>query len=426
MPRLRNALHFLPLLLLGACTSIGQDNMDRSVSLTPGPWRMELFLKDVRIPFQFDLKRTDDHQGWEMHVRNAEEVIVASDIVLSGDSIRIRMPLFDSEFIGLIQTADRMEGLWHNYLKGPEYTIPFVAVAGSEDRFVSARSASADISGRWATRFTPEKDEAYPGIGLFRQSPSGRVTGTFMTETGDYRYLEGTVSGDSLLLSCFDGSHAFLFAAHILQDGMEGRFWSGTHWETSWTAHKDAGSSLRHPDSLTHLREGYDMVDFRFPDLQGRMVSPKDDAFKNKVLLVQIMGSWCPNCVDETRLLNEMYSRYHQKGLEILSVAFEKHADTVRAVSGLRRFRDVLDVRYPILYAGLASKDKAAEKLPFLDHVMSYPTCIMVDRRGNVRRIRTGIYGPSTGAHYDAYREHLGVFLEQLLAESDGTEIAGR
>ena len=62
-------------------------------------------------------------------------------------------------------------------------------------------------------------------------TPDGRVTGTFLTETGDYRYLEGVVDGDSLKLSCFDGSHAFLFHAALDQDSFRGRFWSGTHWD---------------------------------------------------------------------------------------------------------------------------------------------------------------------------------------------------
>jgi hypothetical protein len=49
---------------------------------------------------------------------------------------------------------------------------------------------------------------------------------------------------------------------------------------------------------------------------------------------------------------------------------------------------------------------------------MSYPTCIIIDHEGKVRRIRTGIYGPSTGAHYEKYRRSLEAFLEGLLQEA--------
>jgi len=51
--------------------------------------------------------------------------------------------------------------------------------------------------------------------------------------------------------------------------------------------------------------------------------------------------------------------------------------------------------------------------------VMSYPTCIMIDRNGKVRRIRTGIYGPSTGEHYTKYKRSLEGFVEELLAEAN-------
>jgi thiol-disulfide isomerase/thioredoxin len=175
--------------------------------------------------------------------------------------------------------------------------------------------------------------------------------------------------------------------------------------------------TLRDPDSLTFLREGHDMMDLRFPDLHGTLVSPSDPRYKGKPLVIQIMGSWCPNCVDETLLLNELYAEHHSAGLEVMAVAFEKYDDAARAVAGLERFRDALNVPYPILYAGKASKEEAAAKLPFLSHVMSYPTCIIVDREGKVRRIRTGIYGPSTGSHYEQYKLSLSAFLVKLLNE---------
>jgi thiol-disulfide isomerase/thioredoxin len=159
------------------------------------------------------------------------------------------------------------------------------------------------------------------------------------------------------------------------------------------------------------------MVDFHLPDLDGATVSPNDARFKGKVLMVQIMGSWCPNCVDETKLLNEVHRTYSGRGLEVIAVAFEKYTDHEKATNGLRRFREALGVEYPIVYGGMASKENASEKLPFLDHIMSYPTCIFVDRNGMVRRIRTGFYGPGTGEHFDNYRRNLHAFVESLLAE---------
>ncbi|MCW5899753.1 MAG: TlpA family protein disulfide reductase [Flavobacteriales bacterium] len=405
---------FAILLLFSSACGGGGSQEDERVP-KQGPWRLELDLNGPRLPFLLDIRR--DEGTWSMHVLNGDESIPVDDVELDGDSITIRMPLFDSEFRGKMLSDDRMEGYWHNHLKGPDYRIPFTAVAGHRERFEGGGSSGPSVSGQWEVRFNPNAPEGYPAIGLFQDGPDGRITGTFLTETGDYRFLEGVVLGDSLMLSCFDGTHAFLFKAAILGDSLSGRFWSGTHWQEPWQARRNPDFRLRDPDSLTFLREGYDMVDFRFPDLEGRPVSPNDANYKGKVLLIQIMGSWCPNCVDETRLLNEFWERYHEKGLEVISVAFEKYEDTERALDGLRRFREVLDVRYPILYAGRSSKAMASEKLPFLNHVMSYPTCIMVDRQGKVRRIRTGYYGPGTGQHFVNYKRSLSVFVERLLEE---------
>ncbi len=382
-----------------------------------GNWRMDLDLKGTTLPFLFDLSKNDTG-AWAMVVRNGAEEISVTDVLLRKDSILLRMPLFDSEFKGVLRNDSTIEGEWFNYLKGPDYRIPFVAHAGPADRFPGAQSGSTDMSGTWEVHFSKGTPDAYNAVGLFEQAPDGQVTGTFLTETGDYRFLAGVVRNDSLKLSCFDGSHAFLFNAALKDDSLIGRFQSGSHWEEPWIAFRNKDYHLRDPDSLTFLREGYSMVDFHFPDLEGNVVSPLDPAFKGKALMVQIMGSWCPNCVDETKLLNELYGSYQHKGLEVIAVAFEKYADTTRALAGLRHFRDVMGVSHRILYGGVANKETVDEKLPFLDHVMSYPTCIFVDRNGKVRRIRTGFYGPGTGQHYEIYKRNLNSFVEQLLAET--------
>lgn len=382
-----------------------------------GPWRMTLDLNGQALPFLFDLTK-DDSLRWTMLMHNGTENIPVHDIDLSRDSIVIRMPLFDSEFRGVVRDDSSIVGFWHNHLQGPDYRIPFEARAGLMDRFSRASVAeeSAEVGGYWETHFSHGSKDAYDAVGVFEQH-GDIVTGTFETETGDYRFLEGVVHGDSLLLSCFDGSHAYLFAAALGKEGFSGRFWSGTHWQEPWIAKRNPAFRLHNADSLTALRPGVEKVTFRFPNLEGRFVSPSDPLFTGHPLMVQVMGSWCPNCVDEARLLKEMYTKYHPAGLEVIAVGFEKYEDSTRAIAGLVRFRNALDIEFPILYGGHASKDAAARKLPFLDHVMSYPTCIFIDRAGVVRRIRTGFYGPGTGEHYSSYKRDLELFIQQLLAE---------
>ncbi len=86
-------------------------------------------------------------------------------------------------------------------------------------------------------------------------------------------------------------------------------------------------------------------------------------------------------------------------------------------IRSLKRLKDHFDVPYEILLAGQASKTEAANKLPMLNHVLSFPTSIYIDRTGEVRRIHTGFAGPGTGEYYQEFVEETNKFVTQLLIE---------
>ncbi|MFZ1693787.1 MAG: redoxin domain-containing protein [Flavobacteriales bacterium] len=401
------------LLLVAALCACGKNKP----SPIEGPWVVELDLGETKLPFNWDI-RNDSTGRTNISFRNGAESILAQDVVVSRDSVRIKMPFFDSEFIGIMSSDSLIQGVWANYLKGDDYRIPFIARAGLSPRFPQQSPEAAErFAGKWRTWFNPETPHAYNSVAEFHANTNGSVVGTFMTETGDYRYLAGSAYNDSLFLSCFDGSHAFLFKALLRRDSLIGHFWSGTHWQEPWVSVRNDSYHLRDPDSLSFMREGYDRVDFRFPDTEGVERSPLDPEYQGKPVLVHIMGSWCPNCLDETTLLREMHTKYAPSGLRIIAVAFEKHADRDRSMAGLRRFKNSLNVPYPILYGGLASKEEATRKLPFLQQLISYPTCIFIGRDGRVHRIRTGFYGPGTGQHYEDYKQALDEYLNELVSE---------
>jgi len=52
-----------------------------------------------------------------------------------------------------------------------------------------------------------------------------------------------------------------------------------------------------------------------------------------------------------------------------------------------------------------------------LNHIMSYPTSIFLDKKGEIRKIRTGFYGPGTGKYYTEYTQNTNDFIQELLAE---------
>jgi peroxiredoxin len=301
---------------------------------------------------------------------------------------------------------------------GAVQRLSFRAMHGATHRFFSAEaSPSTDVSGRWDVTFIDEDGSTSDAVGEFTQN-GAHLTGTFLTPTGDHRFLEGTVRRDSLFLSCFDGSHAFLYKAAIRPDGtIEGDFWSGSHYHSTWTAERDPEASLPDPYQLTYLKDGYETFDFTFPTLDSTRVSLSDPHFDGKVVLVTLAGSWCPNCHDEARFLREIYPKYHPHGLEIITLMYERYSAFDQAVEQVRAYREKFDITYPTLIAGTSDKSDAASTLPMLNHVLAYPTAIFVDRRGKVRYVHTGFYGPGTGSHHEALKQTFIDRIEGLLAE---------
>ena len=73
--------------------------------------------------------------------------------------------------------------------------MPFIAVYNHGERFNQHLPAAKNISGRWAVSFKSGSEKTSPAVGEFQQE-GNKVTGTFLTPGGDYRFLQGIVDGD--------------------------------------------------------------------------------------------------------------------------------------------------------------------------------------------------------------------------------------
>lgn len=390
-------------------------------ALRNGSYRAILERKDGNeIVFNFEVK---DSAGKKiLYIRNAGERLLVDDIQQQGDSVWIRLPFFESQLRAVLTKEGNLDGVWLKRGVDAYQVVGFKAFYGESYRFIAGKPARIhNITGRWSSVFrSPNGGDTTFRVGEFVQQGS-RVTGTFLDAGGDLRYLEGVMNGDSLKLSCFDGGHAYLFTAKIDNDDKTfsgGQYFAGAVSRETWTAAKDDAAKL--PDEFTITKWKNDPpLGFTFKDIDGKTVSLKDDRFKGKVVLIQIMGSWCPNCMDETRFLSGFYDEYRSKGVEIIGLAYERSTDFARSQNSVRSFQQRFQVKYPMLITGVAVGDphRSEKTLPQLERIENFPTTIFVGKNGKIEKVHTGFSGPGTGEHYEEQKKEFYSIVNNMLGE---------
>ncbi len=306
------------------------------------------------------------------------------------------IPVFDGT---LSLTNDT--GHWHDVLRPGEY---HVAARWKRGRAQEVAQWGEDTLA-WALTFG--EDDPWFGQ-LFLQQSEGRCRGSIATATGDFRHLHGTLSGNELVLQTFDGAHLFRFAGSLDADGSirEGVFHSGNHYATPFSGRPVAPSSSSLEDAPIASWTGQP-VQYAGLDLQGDSVRWTAGSSEG-VHVLSVMGSWCPNCMDEHRLLVSMMERF--PNLQVHTLAFERGLDREEGVDAalarLRRYAEQMGVihfgdRWRVRLIGPASKTQAQEALPFLDRVVSFPTTIVSSSDQAEPWIHSGFNGPAMGPAHD-------------------------
>ncbi len=387
----------------------------------PGAWRAWLDSPGGELPFGLQIDQKNGQlAAW---ILNGEERIPVPQTVLESETLTLDMDHYDSRLQAEVtQDGTRLDGFWRKR-RGPDSwsELPFHASWGQTHRFETSRDEvndAAAVTGRWAVDFAEDEK---PAVGIFSRHDDGTVLGTFLTATGDYRYLQGDLVDGRLRLSCFDGAHAFLFDATLQADGsLKGDFWSRESWHETWTARRDEAASIPDPLHETTWNPDIDLASLRYPDLDGRLRALNDPALGTGPRLLYVFGSWCPNCQDATRLLVDLHQRYRDQGLSVLGLAFELTGDDERDRRLVRRYVRRHGVEYPVLVAGVSDKTKASEALPLFDRIRSYPTTVFIDANGEVAGVYTGFSGPATGPAYEALLETFESLTREILGLSPG------
>lgn len=379
-------------------------------------WIFSITLSKANLLLNIELKKNEQEQ-WQATILNQEEKIVFDRVVKTKDSLSLYIDLYEAALLCKYENQGKLSGEWVRFgLKEP-YKVPLTAeIPVYGNYFQNTKENSNTIfKGKWDITFDDDKKV----IGEFKNLDNNVFAGTFLTSSGDYRFLEGFTMPNSFYLFGFNGASAYIVIAQLNEKTGEmiGEMHSGKSGYKKFKGKKNNEATLPDANKITYLKEGYKKLDFSFPNLDNQKINLTDKKFQNKVVIVQLLGSWCPNCIDEISYLSPWYQKNKKRGVEIIGLSYERSADLKIAQSKVQKIKNRFNIEYELLIAGTTEKESANATLPMLSGVNAYPTTIFIDKKGKVRKIHTGFSGPATGKLYEEWQNDFNLFVDSLLRE---------
>lgn len=309
-----------------------------------------------------------------------------------------RVPVFGGSWVLKEGSGvEDYEGYWVDSLRasnGSVYTVPLTISVGSKPKNqTNDRTALPD--GTWDVWFGKRTD-VIADAQLDVAYKNDRLQATMRTPTGDYRYLTGTCINQKLRLQTYDGAHLFLFtASYVNGNWVGGQFFSGNHYQTTWSATRSDPTAGENPMQVFAV-SNQDLT-ASFINREGKVDTLS--LLSDSLIVLDVLGTWCPNCMDEVRLL----AGVHRQGARFISIAFERDTLAAAAYQRLDGFASEMNMDWEVYLGGRASKGIAADAFPFLDRVLSFPTTLFI--QNNTVVVHSGFNGPATGERYELERE---------------------
>jgi thiol-disulfide isomerase/thioredoxin len=373
-----------------------------------GDWRAQLDLAGGPLQFQMHLTDGEELSG---RLCNGDRCDPYSRVErLPGDSLVLEIGDYAAA-IRVSVRGDSLVGFYRNVGNRGPRTIPLTAIRGTWP----ASTPSEGLIGRWDATFNPD-DRPSPRVLDFRRTERG-LEGTIVSNTGDYGLFWGGVEGDAFRMSHFDGSFVYMLDGELSGDTLRGIFHAGLTSQRPFVAVRSTGEPHLTPPTEMVQADTTSAFEFAFPDLNGDLVTNEDPRFQDKVVIVEIFGTWCPTCHDSGPIMVKLYDMFRDRGLEIVGLAYEVTGDPEIDGELVARYRDKFGIEFPLLLAGVNDSDSPRATQPQLDGPIAYPTMIFLDRSGRVRRVHSGFYGPALGAVSEELEAELIAFTEGLLTE---------
>ncbi len=386
----------------------------RNTAELAGQWDAVVVAGGVDVPFPFEIEQDDG--ALRASFFNGDRRITSTRARADGPRATFSFEQYASTVRATL-TGDVLEGEYQR-ARGEPYSFRAVRAAHTE---AAADADAPSIDGTWIVQARSNKGET--AWRFIAAQDGASVNATILRVDGDTGTLSGRYRDGRFVLSHFSGARPLLLEVTPQPDGTLTLRQNG---QTELTAARESAPEAAaygtptDPGLHTRVTDPSAPFRFSFPDLEGRTVSNTDARFAGKVVLVNISGSWCPNCHDEAPFLSALYKKYRDRGLEIVTLSFEE-ADQLANPTRLRAFIATYGLEYTVLVAG--EPDELAEKVPQAENLNAFPTTFVLGRDGRVRAVHAGFPSPGSGAFYTKAEREMTEQVEGLLTEVQSTEV---
>ncbi len=393
-----------------------------------GLWNGAIQSRAGVVNFQIDIEQ----QGDALHATlvNATDRQPFSSAVFKDSVLTLRMDYYDGELALHFVSLRRMEGTYSRQsskgvVQVPVVLLPHLEVATGQPW------TGPSLAGDWIFTWPEETGAEKTTLAAFQQDKNADVnanvgaTGTIEPVSGDTGLLHGFVytSPDGqghFHLSRFDGIHILAIDGDFLPDGTLKGQQGGVRALEPFTAERRKDKATADPnalaETLTKVKDPSQPFTFSGVDESGKTLTQNSPQFAGKPMIIDIFGTWCPNCHDEAPVLEKLYKKYHNQGLQIVGLAYEYIDDTPRNLKQIGIYRAKFGLTFPLLLAGTTDQGQIAKTLPQLEGFGAYPTSIFIDRSGHVKAILAGFTGPSTGEKYQEVQQRMDELVRQIVA----------
>lgn len=377
-------------------------------------------VEGVVLPFEILMishaENKEKNPPIDLYIQNGAELLLLKYKGLDSTGYEIwELPYFSGYFRWIMEGTG-IRGQWIR--PDVNQSFPMHVITGKQPRFNFSTKSAIDgspLATRYDLRmYNDNPDEVSPYVAVFNEDENGEVRGTIMTNSGDFRYLVGNRKGNKLSLSTFNGVFAYLFEFEIQPNGqLHGTYYSGATTRKKLRATPDTTVELLDPTAIATWDPEAGPLKLNVSDYRDGNPLSLDSGF---VYVVQIMGSWCPNCVDESDAFRRMLSRFSEQPLRVVAVTFERWEELHKAYPAIDKFVQDLSLPYPVGFGGRANAESIQRVFPGLQNFRAYPTTLYVDKRGHVRKVYTGFNGPGTPVYND-WLEETQRYLVELMNE---------